>query len=340
MSEPREAQAQTAFARRFDAFTERYLARLRGRGYSGSTCHRAASILGDLRAFLLTEAAPTPQSLGDVTAEHVVAFRDGELSRPKKTGRSGALSSTTIGKVVATLRGFFGYLAAEGVVLVDPARELETPRRPQTLPRAVPSERQMRQLLALPAEGTPLGLRDRAVLELLYSTGLRNAEACALDRGDLDLTARTVHVRRGKGGKERRVPVGKRATRALERYLEAVWSEVRKKRYGGAHEVEVPLFLSRLGTRLQPDVLRMVLERYRAAGKLALPLTPHSLRHACATHLLRGGADVRHIQVLLGHGSLQSTEVYTRVETGDLKRMLDRFHPRSRKKAGGEGSSA
>ncbi len=217
-------------------------------------------------------------------------------------------------------------------MLLDPARELERPRRPQRLPRAVPSERQVRRLLLLPSEGTPLGLRDRALLELLYSTGLRNAEACALDRGDLDLDSRLVHVRCGKGGKERRVPVGKRACRALARYLDSAWQELRAKRYDQVHEAEVPLFLSRLGTRLQEQMLRWLLRRVREEAKLSTPVTPHSLRHACATHLLAGGADVRQIQVLLGHSSLRSTEIYTRVETGDLRRMLDRFHPRSRSK--------
>ena len=329
MKDGTETEAQTAFARRFDAFVDRYLTKLRGRGYSASTVHRAASILADLRAYLLTEARPEPATLGDVTAEHLVAFRDGELARPKKTGQPGALAATTIGRTVATLRGFFGYLAAEGVVLVDPARELETPKRPQRLPRAVPSERQVERLLALPSDGTPIGLRDRALLELLYSTGLRNAEACALDRGDLDLDSRLVHVRCGKGGKERRVPVGRRACRALTRYLEAAWPELRSKRHTAVHESAVPLFLSRLGTRLQTQMLRWLLRRVRAEAELSTPVTPHSLRHACATHLLRGGADVRQIQVLLGHASLKSTEIYTRVETGDLRKMLDRFHPRS-----------
>lgn len=327
------SEAQTAFARRFDAFAERYASRLRARGYAPSTCKRAAAILVDFRAFVLTEAVPTPESLGDVTAEHVAAFRDHELARPKKTGQTGVLAAPTIGHAVATLRGFFAYLAAEGVVLVDPARELESPRRPQRLPRAVPSERQVKRLLAAPGSGTALDLRARALLELLYSTGLRNAEVCALDRGDVDLESRLVHVRRGKGGKERRVPLGRRAARALARYLEAAWPELRRKRYAVTQEADVPLFLSRLGTRLQEQMLRWLLRRWRSDARLAAPVTPHSLRHACATHLLAGGADVRQIQVLLGHASLKSTEIYTRVETGDLRRMIDRFHPRSRKQS-------
>jgi len=326
------SEAQTAFARLFDAYADRYLKQMRGRGYAASTTQRASIILRDLRAFLLSEALPRPENLGDVTAQHVAAFRDHEIARPKKTGQPGALSAASIGHVIAALRGFFGYLAAEGVLLIDPARELEQPRRPQRLPRAVPSELQMRRLLSAPGQGTAIDLRDRAILELLYSTGLRNGELCALDRADLDLAGRVVHVRRGKGGKERRAPVGKRATRALARYLEAAWPELRRKRYGDTHEAEVPLFLSRLGTRLQEQMLRWLLRRRREQARVATPITPHSLRHACATHLLAGGADVRQIQVLLGHASLTSTEIYTRVETGDLKRMLDRYHPRSRKK--------
>jgi len=326
------SEAQSSFGRRFATSRQRYLGRLRGRGYAASTVHRADVILGDLWAFLASEVTPRPESLGDVTVEHIVAFRDHELGRPKKNGRPGALSATTIRHIVATLRGFFSSLAADGVLLVDPARQLEQPRPPQRLPRAVPSQRQVRRLLAAPNQGTLLGLRARAILELLYATGLRNAELCALDRGDLDLDERTVHVRRGKGGKERRVPVGKRASKALGRYLEAAWPELRKKRYAETHEAEVPLFLSRVGTRLQRQMLRWLLRRWRSEAKLQTPVTPHSLRHACATHLLAGGADVRQIQVLLGHASLRSTEIYTRVETGDLQRMIDRFHPRSLEK--------
>jgi|CXWL01.1.fsa_nt_gi integrase/recombinase XerD len=325
----------SAFGRRFDAHRERYLVLLRGKGYATSTCQRAARALEDLRAFLTTEVTPPPENLGDVTAEQVSAFRDHELGRAKKTGQLGALSATSIGKVVAAVRGFFAYLAASGIILLDPARELESPRRPLQLPRAVPSEAQMRRLLRAPGEGTPLALRDRAILELLYATGLRSAEACALDRGDVDLAERTVHVRFGKGGKERRVPLAKRAAKALERYLTAVWPLLRRLRHGSTHESAVPLLLTRFGTRLQGLALRDLVRHWRREARLQTAVTPHALRHACATHLLKGGADVRHIQVLLGHSSLQSTEIYTRVETGDLRRMLDRYHPRSREKGAG-----
>lgn len=334
-----EGLRQTSFGAAFDSCRVRYLAELARRGYSKSHRHKVDVTLANLAAFLLMEAEPKPRTFSDLAPGHVAAFRDRELSRPKKTTGTGSLASATICGLVAVLRGFFAYLASQEIVLLDPARDLAYPRRRQVLPRAIPSARQVKKLLAMPPENSPLGLRDRAALELLYSTGLRNAEVCALTVGDVDLENRIVHVRQGKGGKDRVTPIGTKAVEALRGYFETAWPLLRHKcGYGllvplrpGARGPEAgdSVFLTRRGTRLKEQDLRALVCLYRSQANLKTKVTPHGLRHACATHLLKGGADVRHIQLLLGHASLKSTEVYTQVEPRDLKRMLDRCHPRS-----------
>lgn len=334
-----EGLRQTSFGAAFDSCRVRYLAELTRRDYSASRRHQVDVTLASLAAFLLMGAEPRPRTLSDLSPSHVAAFRDRELSRPKKTTGTGTLSASSVCSLVAVLRGFFCYLASQEIVLLDPARDLAYPRRRQVLPRAIPSARQVKKLLAMPPEDSPLGLRDRAVLELLYSTGLRNAEVCALTVGDIDLENRIVHVRQGKGGKDRVTPIGTKAVEALQRYYEAAWLLLRRRCGDGlllpllpgakGPESSDPVFVTRHGTALKEQDLRALVRLYRGQANLKTKVTPHGLRHACATHLLRGGADVRHIQLLLGHASLKSTEVYTQVEPRDLKRMLDRCHPRS-----------
>ncbi|MEO6326070.1 MAG: tyrosine-type recombinase/integrase [Thermoanaerobaculia bacterium] len=323
-----EAVRQVGFGAAFDACRVRYLAELRRLGRSKSNRHKVSVTLADLAAFLQMNADPKPRTLADLTPEHVGAFRDQELSRPKKTTGTGNLSATSLCGLVALLRGFFEYLASQGIVLLDPARDLAFPRRPHMLPRAIPTPRQVRRLLAMPPDDSPLGLRDRAVLELLYSTGLRNAEACGLFVGDVDLENRLIHVRHGKGGKERVTPIGTVAAAALQHYLGTAWALLRQKGPISPQAGDA-VFLTRRGTSLKEQDLRALVKLYRARANLKSPVTPHALRHACATHLLRGGADIRHIQLLLGHSSLKSTEIYTHVEPKDLRRMLDRCHPRA-----------
>jgi len=280
-----------------------------------------------LRAFCrYVRALPKPPlSAADLSAEIVLGYRDRLLTREKRSGRPGLLSSRTVQMAVKALRGFFRHLVRRGLLLLDPTLDLRGPRVPVRLPREIPTSRQMRRLLSSPDTSTTLGKRDRAILELLYGTGLRNAELCALTRGDVDLEKRTVFVRSGKGGKERLVPMGKRAAESLSLYL-ASYADLA----GGRPRRELPLFVVKSGRAIGSHVLRKLMRRHLLGARIDVEATPHSLRHACATHLLKGGADIRQIQSLLGHSSLEATQIYTRVETTDLRRMLDRHHPRSR----------
>jgi site-specific recombinase XerD len=314
---PAEAGSET-FRLAYEEALGDYLGELRRQGKAEGTIALYDKRLRELLAFLL-HLAPPPVSLSDLEPAHLAAFRDHELSREKRTPGGGPLSSATLLTQAAALRGFFRHLLRRGVLLLDPSADLVTPRRSKKLPRNIPSTRQVRSLLRTPDPRSGFGRRDRAILELLYGSGLRNAELCALTVSDVDIQSRSVHVRKGKGGKERMVPLGTEATKALTEYL--------GKRPKA--ELDKPLFPSKTGKALSPAGLRLLLRRTRQKAGVTVRATPHSLRHACATHLLRAGAGIRQIQVLLGHASLSTTELYTHVETSDLRSMLDRHHPRS-----------
>ncbi len=224
-------------------------------------------------------------------------------SRP---GRHPAkLAPATIARKLAAARAFLR--SALGPERVPDARL--APRRPRRLPDAPAREAIERTLAELEGEGT-LALRNRALVELVYSAGLRSAEAVGLDLGDVDFEQELVHVRRGKGGKERVVPLGEEAALWLARYLR----DARPALVRGAEDA---LFVSARGRRLDTSTLRRIVPH------------PHRLRHAFATHLLDGGADLRTIQELLGHSSLSTTQVYSHVDPRHLRRVYDRAHPRS-----------
>jgi site-specific recombinase XerD len=219
--------------------------------------------------------------------------------------RGRKLAPATISRKLAAVRAFLRH--ALGPERVPDARL--GPRRARRLPDAPAAAEIERTLEALEGEG-PVALRNRALVELVYSAGLRSAEAVGLDLGDVDFEQELVHVRRGKGGKERVVPLGEEAALWLVRYLR----EARPSLASGANDA---LFLSARGRRLDTSTLRRIVPH------------PHRLRHAFATHLLDGGADLRTIQELLGHSSLSTTQVYSHVDPRHLRRVYDRSHPRS-----------
>ena len=219
--------------------------------------------------------------------------------------RGKKLAPTTISRKLAAVRAFLRHALGPDRV---PAARL-APRRARRLPDA-PAAAEIEHMLEALEGDSPVALRNRALVELVYSAGLRSAEAVGLDLGDVDFEQELVHVRRGKGGKERVVPLGEEAAVWLGRYLR----EARPSLATGAHDA---LFLSTRGRRLDTSTLRRIVPH------------PHRLRHAFATHLLDGGADLRTIQELLGHSSLSTTQVYSHVDPRHLRRVYDRSHPRS-----------
>jgi integrase/recombinase XerD len=220
---------------------------------------------------------------------------------------------------LSTLKDWFRWLTKQNVILHNPASELELPRMEKRLPTAALTLSQVEALLAVPNVADPLGVRDRAMLEVFYSTGLRRSELCRLELSGLNAERGTLTIRRGKGRKDRVVPVGARAVAWLERYLK----EVRPRL---CLDTRTPaLFLTGYGEAFNPDVVsRMVAAWMKAAG---LKGSCHLMRHTCATHMLEGGADIRYIQQLLGHEKLETTAIYTEVSIRQLQEVHARCHP-------------
>ena len=228
-------------------------------------------------------------------------------------------AATTASRALAAWRSFGRYLVRRGLVAADPARGLPFPRRPRRLPRTLPQADLNAALDRLAAAGDAHAARDRALLELTYSAGLRLAELVGLDRGDVDRAGRLLRVR-GKGRRERVAPVGARALAVLDAYLAA------DGRAAGPRDQ--PLFAGRRG-RLAGRTVQRVVRRRLAQVAGGLGVTPHALRHSFASHLLDAGADLRAIQELLGHASLASTQVYTHVSRARLRQAYDQAHPRA-----------
>jgi integrase/recombinase XerC/integrase/recombinase XerD len=233
------------------------------------------------------------------------------------------LAKSSVARKLTAVRSFHEQLVRRGEVGQNPAELLPTPKRESRLPTVLGPDEVASLLDRIPAT-SPLEIRDRAIFELAYSCGLRADEIVNLDLGDADFDAETLRVT-GKGSKTRVVPVGEPAQRALERYLD----HGRRPLGEAGPTAERALFLSRRGRRLATSDIRRRLARWVRQAALAGRISPHTLRHSFATHLLEGGADLRSIQELLGHASVSTTQVYTRVEPSRLQREYSRSHPRA-----------
>lgn len=228
-------------------------------------------------------------------------------------------STRTVSRRLAAIRVLLRFLTAEGHDRMHVLQQLERPKPEQSLPKVL-SRAQVNQLIAGPDPKSPLFDRDVAILELLYASGLRATELCELKLRDLNLQVGCVRVL-GKGNKERVVPLGKAASDAVARYL----AESRPKYDRHASE---RLFLSRTGKPLERIALWMLVEKYGRKSGLLKSISPHTLRHCFASHLLGGGADLRVVQELLGHSDINTTQIYTHVDQSRLKSIHERFHPR------------
>ncbi len=260
-----------------------------------------------------------------VERKALLGYQSHLLSRD--SARGGLLCAATVRGMMGHVHGFFRWLRRSGSIHGDPSRDLELPRRSRrVLPRFL-EVGEVERLLGDPDPCDPLGSRDLALLELMYSTGLRCGEVCALCFDRLDLKGACLSLA-GKGGKEALVPFGEKAGRALAHYLSFGRPRL-AVRSGGVRDA-IHVFLSHGGRALQANALQdMVRRRGRSCG-LDKACHPHLLRHSCATHLLRNGADLRVIQALLRHSDISSTQIYTHVDVEDLKEALGKYHPRER----------
>ncbi len=232
-------------------------------------------------------------------------------------------AKSTIARRLASLRSFFRFGQREGWTKANPAKPLRNPRKSRSLPHFLSSE-DVERLLSAPPSSDAMGLRDRAILEVLYSAGLRVSELAGLNATDVDFASGTVRVR-GKGRRERIAPIGSYAVRALQEWLAVRRVSAREK--GG---VNGPVFLNKFGRRLTTRSVGRMLEKHLRVTGLDRRTTPHTLRHSFATHLLDRGADIRSVQELLGHKSLVTTQIYTHVSTAGLRAAYERAHPRAR----------
>ncbi|GIX01191.1 MAG: tyrosine recombinase XerC [Thermogutta sp.] len=283
-----------------------------------ASAHTIKSYREDLTALVeyLTEAyggrCPSPDQVttldlrGYVAAMHEAGYAPG-----------------TIARRLASLRSFFRFGMRQGWVKENPAKPLRNPRKPRNLPHVLSTE-DVQKLLEAPPASSPMGLRDRAILETLYSAGLRISELVGLNDSDVDLAAEIVRVR-GKGRRERLAPLGSFAVRAIRR-----WLTVRKVHPSFHDQPDRPLFVNRFGQRLTTRSVARMLEKYLRQTGLDRRTTPHTLRHSFATHLLNAGADIRSVQELLGHKSLVTTQIYTHLTTANLKAVYEKAHPRAR----------
>lgn len=321
----------------FRILLEEYREHLTARGLSPFTIREYTQ---NLHPFLFFLAEKHIEDFKAVTLPLLESYRTFLLSPPPQ-GKP--LDVRTLGQRLSRVKLFFRFLHRTGRVYQDVSASLTLPRPGKRLPKGIPGEADVLTLLKRPDLSTPLGIRDRAVLELLYSSGLRNAEIRLLELQDVDLAARTLFVH-GKGGKEALVPFGGEAAKALRHYLHFARPCLLAGKTGGRpltaertnrEKGKEFFFLSKNGHRLTQQNLGDMLTRYSESAGLSAKVSPHTLRHTCATHLLKGGADIRHIQQLLRHSSLTSTQIYTRLLIEDLKSAQERFHPREKNPAHG-----
>ena len=312
--------------RAFVRLTDRFLQEVRVLSWSHKTVESYTKHLSAFVEFITAET--DVQAITDVTHDVLFRYQTYLFSWTSEKGRG--LAIATQKARLSAVRSFFRHLARTGVVPYDPSATLTLPRRKQPLPRSILTKREVTRLLAAPDTTKPLGLRDRAMLEMLYSTGMRNAELRGLKLYDVDLQRGLVRLNATKNGKDRVVPLGRAARASLKSYLEEV--RPRLARTNGADgEDDKAVFLTKSGLPLYPlDVINPV-RRHARRARIRKHVTPHTLRHTFATHMLRGRADLRHIQAMLGHGSIASTEIYLRVEVTDLKAVLRRCHPREQR---------
>jgi len=287
------------------------------KGFSENTEMAYRNDLNQLVTFMEQEAAKhgSAPSWADLGRQGMLSFI---LDLKEKT-----LAATTIARRVAAAKSFFTFLKDEGKVSDNPIRDVPSPKIGKSLPKPV-SIGQVRQLLEQPAKlDTPEAKRDKAMLELLYASGMRVSELVSLDIGDVDLQGGYVRCF-GKGHKERMIPIYPQAAQSVKEYIEQVHPQIARS------PVEKALFLNLRGDRLTRQGFWQILKGYAKSAGLEADVTPHTLRHSFATHMLNGGADLRSVQELLGHANISTTQVYTHLTSEHVRRTYEKAHPRAK----------
>lgn len=292
-----------------------YLKYLFTLGRSPYTIRDATFVLRSFNRFLEEEKVYT---VTDLTRDILEEYRQ-ELAF-SLTAKGVPLSVRTQVKRLGTVKGFTRYLKDQDYMIRDPGASIKLPKEPKTLPRVIMDKEDVQNMLNAPDNHTNRGYRNRVILELLYDTAMRRLEVATLKLSDLDLTAGYIHVH-GKGDKDRVVPVSKRVCNIISNYILFVRPTFIIKDDPGY------LILNRWGNQMTPNSIWAVVKRCAVLSGIQKNVSTHTFRHTCATHMLRNGAPIRHLQEMLGHESLDSTQIYTRVTINDLKAVHAKYHP-------------
>lgn len=296
----------------------RYLNARQAEGWSHHTLDGAKYGLQGLVTFLATLDI---EQVEQMDGEALQRYRE-HLSW-KRTKRGQPLQARSQSELLSQVRSFCKWLLAQDWVIADPSAKLANPRRSRRqLPKAVMKQDEVQRLCDQPDLQTPTGFRDRTILEVMYSSGIRRQEVVNLQIGDVDLEAGVLMVREGKFSKDRVVPIGKQAGTWLRSYLAGIrpdWPKAKRTR---------ALFLNRFGDPMHPMAIWQIVNKAKRKAGLEKAVSPHAIRHSCATHMVQAGAPLRHIQELLGHNSIETTQIYTQLTITDLKEAHGRFHPR------------
>jgi len=282
------------------------------KGYSGNTLAAYRNDLEQFAQAMEEEGISSWEQVNqDVIIDYIISLREREYA------------SSTVARKIAALKSFFHFLAAEEMISDDPTLNLDSPKVKKRLPVTLSYE-EVERLLDAPKGSSPKAIRDKALLELLYATGMRVTELVSLDLEDINLASATVRVRQGKGSKERIIPIHSRAVEALREYL------AKARRMLLKSPDERALFLNHRGERLTRQGLWLIIKQYVREAGIKTEVTPHTLRHSFATHLLNGKADLRHVQELLGHANISTTQIYTHISSERLREIYDESHPRAK----------
>jgi integrase/recombinase XerD len=297
-----------------DAVTA-YIIYLKVCGRSLCTVKNARSSLRSFTAFI-KEAEVT--EIEDIAAGLLEEYQQELAFRLTKKGN--LLSLRTQGQLLLTLKSFTRFLKEKDHLLSDPAGKIKLPKKPQRLPKVILTTSDVKKLIYSPDTRTNKGYRNRIILEILYDTAIRRAELASIKLSDLDLDAGYIRIR-GKGDKDRVVPLSKRVCELIQNYIMGI------RPYFIKDKDNDYLILNRWGKKMDPNAVWAVVKSCSHAANIKKNISTHTLRHTCATHMLKNGAPVRHIQELLGHESLESTQIYTHVTINDLKEIHAKYHP-------------
>ncbi|MEM9446750.1 MAG: site-specific tyrosine recombinase XerC [Verrucomicrobiota bacterium] len=297
----------------------RYLEHLKVRNYTDQTVYSKAKTLRQFRYYCeelgITQAR-------QVTRETILNYQS-HLYHYKKADGKG-LSVGTQKSWLSMVRSFFGWLTREEHISHNPTANIEMPRKESRLPKTILSHDEVEAVMNVPNVSKPMGIRNRAILEFLYSTGVRRTELCTLNLGDIDAVRSLVRVEQGKGHKDRYVPIGSRALQWLDKYLIEVRPILLAE---GPDDCEQALFLNAQGTRIKPSRITHQVSQWIDKADIGKSGSCHLFRHSFATGLLENGCDIRHIQEMLGHEHLETTQVYTHVSLRELQQAHEKCHP-------------